>query len=268
MDAAAIRFGYAWLALRSLGGAPEDWLPRLAPAGFTVLETSSFADPEHTARARDAGLTLGAAMVYLGSVDEARRAWDAAVAAGAAYARFKLLTPHHPRAEVDACLTAIEALQRGSGLPGFLETHRDTAFQDLPAIADILAEHPWLRCTLDVSHLRVAGDWPPAPRTPLEGRRRSLLLDRVCALHLRVSDGERIQAPLWPANEPEIAAAVATWADAARRWSARRETLPWFPAIAELLPPRYAEHDREGRELTDRWADSRRLRDLLAAALA
>ena len=251
-----IALGYAWYALQGFAEPAEALLPRLRGAGFTLVETPRFAESEHRARLADAGLGLGAALTAIGSVDEARRGFDAAAAAGAAWVRCKLLSPHHPAAAVAAVLDAIEAKRDELALPTFIETHRDTATQDLAATADLLAVRPHLRLTLDVSHWRLGGDWPATPRTPREAERRALVLERVASLHLRVSDGERVQVPLTSPYAAAITAACATWAEAIAGWRARAPQGALLPVIAELLPPPYAEVDHAGRETTDRWQES------------
>ena len=258
-----IVFGYAWYALQGLATPAHALLPRLRAVGFPLVETALYADREHRLRLQDAGLDLGAALTGVASPEQARRELDAAAAAGARYARCKLLSPHHEPHEVDACLAALAEAGERLDLPILVETHRDTATQDLAATAALLAAHPSLRLTLDVSHWRIGGDWPPAPRTAREAGLRALVLARVGSLHLRVSDGERIQVPLTAPHAEAIDAACATWREAIATWASRSPGAA-MPIIVELLPPPYAQVDACGRETSDRWAESLALRARLA----
>lgn len=257
-------FGYAWFALQGLSEPAEALLPRLRPAGFGLVETPGFADRDHRARLADAGLRIGAALTAIADPDQARGGLEAAAAAGAAYVRCKVLGPHHGPGEVAACLDALAEAGDRLDLPVFLETHRDTATQDLAATAALLAERPGLRLTFDVSHWRVGGDWPAGPRTAREAAMRALVLARVASLHLRVSDGERIQVPLTAPYAPAVDAACATWSAAIADWRARSPGAA-MPLILELLPPPYAAVGADGRETTDRWRESLALRARLAA---
>ena len=120
---------------------------------------------------------------------------------------------------------------------------------------------------LDMSHMRVAGDFADDPKGP---QRECLdeVLSRVSGCHGRVSNGEQIQLPIVSAHEKTVDWSVSRWAQCVRDWAARSPEGASFPFIMELLPPAYAMVGVDGAELSDRWADSLELKARLSAAVS
>jgi hypothetical protein len=250
--------GIAWYGLAGLGEPPAAYLPKLRPAGFALVESALFRDAEHRAALRGEGLLLGAAVTGLAHRDEVLPAVAAAAQAGAAYVRMKILTAWHTPGEVAAVLDEIARATETIGIPVHIETHRETASQDLHRWAALVAPRPWLRLTLDVSHYRITGDWPREASHPAQAAAHDLVLARTSGLHLRICDGEHIQVAPRRAG-PWLAWHRALWLDAIARWRAQAPAAAGFPAIVELLAPPFAPTAPDGRELGDRWSEAQEL---------
>ena len=256
--------GMAWFSLHGLPEPPLAYLPRLRPAGFLVLETAEFTNPDHVVAVRDAGLRLGAAVTGIADPAVILPTAQAAASAGADYIRMKVLSAWSSESTVAIALDAVERAIAATGIPIHVETHRSTASQDLFRWSSHLRQRPSLRLTLDVSHYRITGDWPMPASEPDHAAAQRLVLERTSGLHLRISDGERIQVPMRQAGGL-IPAHRALWQDAFARWREQAPGNAYFPMITELLRPPFAPVDDAGAEIGDRWAESLALRDAVLA---
>lgn len=252
--------GIAWFGLAGLPEPAAAYLPRLRAAGFLLVESAAFRDTEHLKVVRDCGLLLGAAVTGISQREEILPAVEAAALAGASYVRMKLLSAWHQRDQVAAALQEVGRAIDTTGLPVHVETHRDTASQDLFRWSALLADFPSLRLTLDVSHYRITGDWPQQPRHPAHAAAQELVLARTSGLHLRICDGEHIQVA------PDRAGRLLDWHrdlwhGAVTRWRAVAPPDASFPAVVELLAPPFAPTDAAGHEVGDRWAEAIALKE-------
>lgn len=120
----------------------NSYLPRLKDEGFHLVETPAFEDADHVKMLAGHGLLVGAAVTGLPSESKIAAKWDAAKAAGVQYIRFKFSSAYAHAADASTFLGAIQAKTEELEIPALLETHRNTATQDLFRTASLLRDHP------------------------------------------------------------------------------------------------------------------------------
>ncbi|MEV5832041.1 hypothetical protein [Nocardia sp. NPDC052112] len=160
------------------------------------------------------------------------------------------------------CATAGVAMQ--------LETHRNTLTDDIRTTTRLLRElDPDVRLAIDLSHYVCGSEFPLPPTAELEGHLAALFA-RAESVQGRVATRCQVQIPL---GFPQHRA----WEDLFQDW--------WIRAFTAILAGRgdsrepvlfctelgttpYAITDRDGHELSDRWAETLILRDRAEAAFA
>jgi hypothetical protein len=92
------------------------------------------------------------------------------------------------------------------------------------------------------------------------------VLARVSHAHGRISDGEAVQVDIGDGSSHTAQFFVELWSIAMRHWL--RDAAPGdvFPFASELGPPRYAATLPDGREYSDRWAQSLVMKSLAVQA--
>jgi hypothetical protein len=84
-----------------------------------------------------------------------------------------------------------------------------------------------------------------------------------------VASGQQIQLPLnFPQSAKWLELFTGWWRDGFRQWRARTPESEDLVFLCELGPREYAITDGEGRELSDRWAEAKQLRDIALACWA
>jgi len=142
-------------------------------------------------------------------------------------------------------------------MPIQFETHRNCITNDLFTAVQLLEAVPAMRLAADLSHYVVDREMPCPPPPSLQelvGR----ILDRSDSFQGRVAARGQIQVALeFPQNAKWVALFRGWWRQGFAAWIARHrgeESAMVF--LCELGPPDYAITDREGRELSDRWAEA------------
>ena len=128
--------------------------------------------------------------------------------------------------------------------------------QDLLRTVEYAKSVPELRFDLDLSHYFVAGeiggDLTAEARSAFDA-----IIARAVMLDGRVSNGEQVQIDIGPTGDNPHARRFATlWKKAMVSWLERAKPGDVLPFRVELGPPSYAILDREGREISDRWAQT------------
>ncbi|WP_019930526.1 sugar phosphate isomerase/epimerase [Nocardia sp. BMG111209] len=157
----------------------------------------------------------------------------------------------------------------GAGVAMQLETHRNTLTEDLHrTVALLRILDPAIRLAMDLSHY-VCGSEIPLPVPAATDELLTAVLERAESVQGRVATRCQVQIPL---GFPQHRA----WEDQFRDWWIRAFTAALRyrggsePVMfcTELGTTPYAITGPDGRELSDRWADTLTLRDRAAAAFA
>ncbi|HKS94562.1 MAG TPA: sugar phosphate isomerase/epimerase [Terriglobia bacterium] len=270
-DPPRLRVAHSWWSLGKLPRDGPEWtmeekFHRVKEAGFEGIEFWVEEKDEDRVRALldQTGLFLGTGF-HPNSPADFRKALTQA---RRLHAEYIFVHPGNAfMSDEDAAALVREGykIAQDLGVPMTLETHRGTVTEN-PYRAMRLAERvPELRLTGDLSHYGVGGEIGGAPASEMI-RLLSPLLDRIETLQTRITNGEQVQLDVGQ-GEGELAQKwVALWAEVLRRWRKRAQPGDWFPFSTELGPPAYSIVDAQGREVSDRWAQSLVMKRLMAQA--
>jgi hypothetical protein len=268
-----------WIAINVWGldkipsGGPEwsleEKLKRLKEAGgFDVIDRYTVADPKSMALVEELdGLTkkYGFKVGMATSIDRLEQL-DVAIAlakkAGTRYVDVMIGPYYTPEAEAVRLIRAIADRFRAEGLALAIQTHRGLVTQDLLRTVEYTRALPDLRFDLDFSHYFVAGEIGE-DLTPDALRAFEPILERAVMMDGRVSNGEQVQIDIGPSGDsPHARRFAALWRKVMVSWLKRAKPGDILPFRVELGPPNYAILDPQGREISDRWAQTLVLRAL------
>jgi len=142
-------------------------------------------------------------------------------------------------------------------MPIQFETHRNCITNDLFTTIQLLEAVPEMRLSADLSHYVVDREMPCPPPAALEAQIAGVL-ERSDSFQGRVAARGQIQVALeFSQNAKWVALFQHWWHLGFASWQARHraDDAP-LVFICELGPPDYAITNRDGRELSDRWAES------------
>lgn len=155
-------------------------------------------------------------------------------------------------------------IANAAGLPLFVETHRNTFAETILQTNRLIGAVPDIGITGDFSHFVVGGEIVDGPEVVIE--RLSAILPRVQHLHGRVSNGEAVQVDIGDGTSPLAQFFVEIWASAMKHWLKDAHLGDIFQFTSELGPPNYAITLPDGREFSDRWAQSLVLKGMAETA--
>ncbi len=252
---------WSLLKLPMNAGEAEEWTltekcTRVKEAGFAGIEC--WLDEHDERRHRDA-LDAAGLRLTLGhhphTLEDVRRAVAQTVRLKADFLFAQPLHPYVPLAEAMPFLREARRIAHDQGVTLFVETHRNNIPESLNQALELVQRMPEIRFTGDFSHFVLVGEF-----YGWEGEgaivKMSPILERTSHLHGRVSNGEQVQVDVGDGTGEAARFFVQIWAAAMRAW--RRQAVPGdvFPFASELGPPRYAITLPDGREFSDRWAQS------------
>jgi hypothetical protein len=262
-----------WIAINVWGldglpaGSPEwsleEKLRRLAKAGgFDVVDRYTPADPksesavaEIVGLAKKYGFRVGMA-TSIDRLDQLDIAISLARKAGTPYVDVMTGPYTVPEAEAVRLIRAISDRFRAEKIALALQTHRGLVTQDLLRTVEYAKAVPDLRFDLDLSHYFVAGeigDDLTAEALPAF----ETILARAVMLDGRVSNGEQVQIDIGPSGDnPHARRFAGLWKKVMVLWLERAKEGDALPFRIELGPPNYAILDPQGREISDRWAQT------------
>jgi len=244
----------------------QETLDRMVAAGFAGIQ----ADLNMRGVAADCGLRF-ATSGRINTPDAAAPLIGGARDAGADCITLHVGWGLESDAEIDALLDAVHAAAAKYDLPAYIETHRATIAQDLWRIGQFVARRREVRFNGDFSHLYCGGE------VVYPGFAQVLphfvpVLERVCFLHGRISNGESIQVDVGEEREHPQHAHVQNfqrlWESSMRHWLARSRPGDILPFAPELGPPSsgysitYRDDDGTVVEISDRWAQTLLLKRL------
>src|ERR1700681_3242776 len=152
-----------------------------------------------------------------------------------------------------------------AGVPVHVETHRDRMTTDLFFTLQLLDRFPDLRLTADVSHYLVGREfaWPVDEVNHAMIHR---ILDNSWGIHGRIASREQVQISLgFPQHQGWVELFMGWWGYAIRSWRKRARPDAVLTFLCELGPPPYAITGPDGAELSDRWEDALKMKDMIRA---
>jgi hypothetical protein len=159
---------------------------------------------------------------------------------------------------VDEMIEIIEAwlgIAAEERMPIQFETHRNCITNDLYATLQLLDAIPQMRLSADLSHYVVDREMPCPPPAELRAM-ISKVLARSDSFQGRVAARGQIQLPLaFPQNRKWLELFLAWWEEGLRSFATRSPDAE-ATFLCELGPPDYALTGADGRELSDRDAES------------
>ena len=171
-----------------------------------------------------------------------------------------------PTADFGAALRLVDSLAaaaKDAPLPVWFETHRGRLTNDLLFTLRLIEERPGLPLTADLSHYPVAGEM----ELPLRGDQLAAIetiLQGSHNFHGRVSTTHQVQVALdAPQHKGWLDQHVAWWRRGFELWLEQARAGDALTFMCELGPPPYAITAPHGRELTNRWDEAQRMRDIV-----
>ncbi|MBP7338487.1 sugar phosphate isomerase/epimerase [Niveispirillum sp.] len=204
------------------------------------------------------------AQVLARTADELDRFAEEAAALSAHHLNVQIAGPLDRVADAVRLVESMERVRERAGLPILYETHRARLTQDLPFFLRMLDALPFLPLTADLCHYVVAGEW----ELPVDGARQAgidRILRQAKAFHGRVATAHQVQAPIGGHHQPWLDLFLDWWKRGFQQWRQQSQPQDSLSFMVELGPPPYAVVDTAGRELTDRWQEAKRLKDLVRA---
>lgn len=148
-------------------------------------------------------------------------------------------------------------LGAAAGLRVLIETHRDRMTTDLRFTLQLLDEVPEMRLVADLSHFVVGQEFS----WPVRAEDHELIhrvLERSDMFHGRVASREQVQIAItWEHHQQWLDLFLGWWEEGFRLWASRAPSEDDLIFVTELGPPQwYAITGPDGKELSDRWAES------------
>ncbi len=167
---------------------------------------------------------------------------------------------------LEDCIPYIEGWRRlaaDAGIKLQIETHRDRMTTDLFFTLHLLDCFPDLRLTGDLSHYVVGREfaWPISAENHALMRR---VLDNCWGFHGRVASREQVQVQISFAHQRDwVDLFMGWWEYGFRQWKRRAGADETLTFLCELGPKEYAMTGADGYELSDRWMESKMLKDMV-----
>ena len=245
----------------------EQKLAMIRDAGFDGAGVR-FIDPDFAKEVTGflrANQMIWQAQCYPTSVDDLKPVLDLVARLGADHVN---LQPDVRPQRLEACIPLLEGWRRlgdEAGVAVHVETHRDRMTTDLFFTLQLLDCFPDLRLTADVSHYLVGREfaWPVDEVNHAMVHR---ILDHSWGIHGRIASREQVQISLdFPQHQGWVDLFMGWWEYAIRSWRNRAGPDAVLTFLCELGPPPYAITGPDGAELSDRWQDALRMKDMIQA---
>jgi hypothetical protein len=229
---------------------------RVKEAGFEALECWLTDENEREVRdaleAADLRLALGH---HPFTLEDTRKTVERARRLDADYIFGQPADAFTPDEQAFALVRDGRKLASDAGVPYFIESHRNTITETLPATYRLIEGVPDVRFTADLSHYFVVGEFYGWPEERLP-ERLGPILERTSSIHGRVSNGEAVQVDVGDGSGRAAQTAKEMWRLAMVAFLRDARPGDVMPFTPELGPPSYAITLPDGREFSDRWEQS------------
>jgi len=269
-----LRMQYNMWALEKLPRDGEEWtvpqkLDQVVAAGFGGFEAFS-TDPAEAEELRqmlkDRGLGIGF-NAFAWTAEDLKPAIEMAQRMGAGYISAQVFGSLRGAAEITDRLMEMYEVANASLMPLFIETHRGRVTQDLRRTVKIVRNFGRVRFTGDFSHYIVAGEEGGPWSQELWDHFRPIA-ERCGNFHGRIGFGEQVQNDIGDGSGQMAQQFKKLWTLGMAAWLKRSQPGDILPFCAELGPPLYSITDLNGREISDRWAQSLVIKRLAEEAWA
>jgi len=151
-----------------------------------------------------------------------------------------------------------------AGLPLYIETHRDRMTTDMYFTLDLMDAVPEMVLCGDLSHFLVGREFAGPPISPENDALMKRIIERCGAFHGRVASREQVQVSIsFPQNKIWLDLFISWWEHGFRAFKARAGENDTLTFVVELGPPTYAITGADGKELSDRWEEALRIKDIV-----
>lgn len=266
-NAPRLQIGHSlWSLDRLPFNAPVEWtleekIERARNAGFAHLECWIANDQSgrHIADSVEKSALQLVCCHRPMSVDDTLEAVETAVKFGSRYVMCQPATAFHALAEVAQIVRAGANRAAESGLPYFVETHRNNFSETIPQTLQLIEAVPDINITADFSHFVVVGEFYGWATEGAIERMRPII-ERVAHVHGRISNGEQVQVDVGDGEDlgegTPAGLFFELWRECFSAWKKRAQPGDVLPFTSELGPPRYAITTPQGLEISDRWEQS------------
>lgn len=242
-------------------------LAMIRDAGFDGVGVR-FIDPVYAREVTDflrAHRMIWQAQCYPTNVDDLKPVLELVARCGADHVN---LQPNVRPHRLEDCIPLLDGWRRladEAGIAVHVETHRDRMTTDLFFTLQLLDCFPDLRLTADVSHYLVGREFA----WPVDEVNHGLIhriLDNSWGIHGRIASREQVQISLgFPQHQGWVELFMGWWEYAIRSWRKRAGPDAVLTFLCELGPPPYAITGPDGAELSDRWEDALKMKEMVRA---
>jgi sugar phosphate isomerase/epimerase len=269
-----LRVGHTYWNLEKLPfNAPVEWtvaekIRNVKEAGFEHIEC--WIGDDENGRSVLAEVQRHGLHIALGhrpcSVDDTARTIEQAAKFGAQWVLCQPASAYHPLNEVVEIVREGARMAADKGICYFVETHRNNYTETIRQTLELIEAVPEIKMTADFSHFVVGGEF-----YGWEGEgaieRMMPIIEKVGHVHARISNGEQVQVDVGDGKtDPSARFFVQIWTEIFKNWRATAKPGDILPFSSELGPPRYSITTPDGKEISDRWAQSLVMRELALEA--
>jgi hypothetical protein len=236
----------------------DEKLEKIIAAGFDGV-SSEWVDRKHarhvTSVIKAQGM-VAEGVCFPKTVDELKPVLEIAAETGLQHLN---LQPNARPRTLKECVPIIEGwakLAEQVSFPVYIETHRDRMTTDLYFTLDLLDRFPDLKLLADLSHFFVGREFSE-PVSEENHRLIERILDNAWAMHGRVASREQVQVEIqFPQHRKNVDLFKRWWRYGIESWRKRAGADQKFVFTCELGAQPYAISGPDGKDLSDRWADS------------
>jgi hypothetical protein len=259
-------WGMTSLPFRGEGWSREEKVAKIAEAGFDGVEFL-MEETEH----RNAMVALTEKyklkrgnIVFPWSPEGFRDDVKAAIDGGATHINLQPMPMPRTVAECVPYIRECMEIAEEAGIPMTFETHRDRMTTDMYFTLDLIEAVPEMRLTGDLSHFLVAREFAGPPITKENQAYMTQIVERCGLFHGRVASREQVQVSIsFPHNKVWLDLFAGWWKQGFKHFKATAPKDATLTFVVELGPPGYAIQGADGKELSDRWAESIMIKDLV-----